>query len=159
MLVLNDIVIDTNVLEHADSGVPGAGKDAITFLQALLSKSTALRVDPGFSSDRSRNQSLIVGEYFQRLLPIGFSATVLQILFSSGRVKACPRRAPAPVEKRIRAMVRNKRDRTFLNVAHNSSERLLVSHDRTDFHPSKRTTIRRTTGVRIEEASGVVALL
>lgn len=85
--MLVDVVIDTNVLVHATN--PGTARFAasVAFLQALLSSSTALCVDIGFSLDQSSNRGLIAAEYLAKVTSQSLSAIILSQLAQSGRVK------------------------------------------------------------------------
>jgi hypothetical protein len=158
-VVLDDLVIDTNVLVHAQNPGERRFKDSVQFVESLLGCKAQLCVDPGFSAVESANRSLIGGEYLDKLRvgSIGYSALVM--LIGAGRVREVPRAADRAANKKILQLVRKKRDRTFLSVAWGTSEKLLVSHDYEDFQEKKRAEIRKSIGVRMADAAGVCALL
>ena len=158
--MLDDLVVDTNVLVHADNPAEDRHADAVELLNILLEGSTSLCVDEGFDSVESADRSLIVGEYREHLTPVATGMQVLAHLARTGRVKIVPRTAPVAVRKQINQMIRDKRDRTFLVVAHNSSERVLCSHDYVDLASDKRKALRKSiVGVSVEEACDVVPSL
>lgn len=153
--MLVDLVVDTNVLLHADDPRQSQQTVAYNLLQDLLSCGTALCVDDGFDIDEARNASLIGGEYFERLSATHTATAVIAHLFATGRVKFVSRSVPTPVKKCIEQCVRKKRDRTFLAVAHNSTERILCSHDFEDMQEAKRKHLKSTTAVVVLAAARV----
>jgi hypothetical protein len=153
--LLDDVVIDTNVLLHADDPRQPHQADAYALLQELVASGTALCVDEGFDVDESRNASLIGGEYFQRLTATNTATAVLAHMFASGRVKLVKRRLPDGARKAINQCVRTKRDRTFLAVTRNSADRVLCSHDFEDMQDKKRAFLTSKLGidvVKVDEA-------
>lgn len=148
-LMLNDIVVDTNVMVHAQT--PGEARyvDSLTFLGTLLKTATVLCVDNGFSVDPAQNRSLIAAEYIDKLRFGSFAMNALIKMAGQRRVKEVPRLSNRATVRWIVQHVRKPRDRTFLNVAHNSDEGVLVSHDFQDFQQAKRKSIRKKIGVRV----------
>jgi hypothetical protein len=157
--MLVDVVLDTNVLMHADDKRQSHQPDAHKLLEDLLGNSTALCVDEGFDMDAAKNKSLIGGEYFERLTATHTAMGVLAHLAATGRVKFVSRTVPVPVKKGIQQCVRNSRDRTFLAVAHNSTEHVLCSHDYEDMQSAKRKHLKSCTGVEVVLVAAVRALM
>jgi hypothetical protein len=157
--VLEDIVVDTNVLLHADDTRQPHQADASALLQHLLDGTTALCVDDGFDVDESRNKSLIGGEYFSRLNATHTATAVTAHLFATGRVELVSRTVSVPVKKVIEQCVRKKRDRTFLQVAHNSIEAVLCSQDFEDMQKAKRKHLRDKAGVEVLEVGAACSLV
>lgn len=157
--MLSDIVIDTNVLSHSSNPVEERFADSSMFLEMLAESSLCICVDEGFEFNESTNRSLIGAEYLLHVVPGSLAAAVLTTLLNSGRVREVARLAPQALQRRINQMVRNRRDRTFLAVAVNSIEHVLVSHDYEDFQQRKRADIRRRIGVSVIEASAAHQLV
>ena len=149
---MEDVVIDTNVLLHAGNPNEMYHSSSKQFLIQLLGHTTKLCVDSGFSSDSAKNRSTIGGEYLANLTPGSLGFAVVVKLVQEMRVKQVKRRPGRGDCKKIDQMIRNKKDRTFLGVACNSSEKVLVSHDFEDFQTKKRRTIKKTLSVSIVEA-------
>lgn len=153
------MVIDTNVLMHADDPRESRQADAIELLSRLLDCETVLAIDEGFDLDPALNRSLIGGEYFENLTPSSFASEALAHLAQSMRTKSVSRSLDAGTRKKINRLVRKPRDRTFLLVAHKSDEQILCSHDYEDFQKSKRPDIKSKLGVVVAEAGEVVPRL
>lgn len=147
---LSDIVVDTNVLVHASNEAHPYCQASLAFLSTLLAGTTAVCVDVGFSVDESKNTSLIGGEYMQHLVFGMPGYAVIQALASSERMKQVPRSVPDNVRRAVKRLVpRKSRDRTFVHVAFNSTDHVLVSHDFDDFGDDVRKKLRRSVGVSI----------
>jgi hypothetical protein len=157
--MLVDVVLDTNVLLHADNDIEPRQADAVELLTKLLGSDTAVAVDEGFDLDESKNRSLIGQEYLTKLTPLSFGYLALTELFSSGRFLMTKRSADATTRNRVNQLLRNRRDRTFLLVALNTHEQVFCSHDFRDFSTAKRNDIRRQLAVAVEEANVVVTML
>lgn len=157
--MLDDVVVDTNVLLHAEDERQPFREDSQGLLADLVDGKARLCIDDGFDVDPAKNRSLIGGEYHDRVSPSCPSFGVLAELFRSGGVTFVPRGVPAAVKKSIEQSVRNKRDRTFICVAHNSSGKTLCSHDYTDLQPKKRKYLKEKTGVQVLTAAEARACL
>lgn len=152
MLILNDIVIDTNVLMHAQNPNEKRFGDSSVLINTILISNTDLCVDEGFSEEEGRNKSLIGSEYIDNLYfgSLGFSLIV--DLVQQNRIKPLKRRAPQKIARKINQILSNKKDRIFLNVAFNSVEKVFVSHDFADFQMPKRNKILSDFTIRVIEA-------
>jgi predicted nucleic acid-binding protein len=157
--MLSDVVVDTNVLLHADDARQAHQADALAVLTSLRNGETKLCVDEGFHCDTDKNRSLVGGEYWTYVTPAHVAYGLLAYLFASGRVKLVSRAVPRGAKKCVEQCVRDKRDRTFLFVAHNSGERVLCSQDLEDLQLKKRKHLRKGTGVSIMDAATVHPLL
>jgi hypothetical protein len=155
--MFNDVVLDTNLLMHADDERQPHQEACAKLLADLRSGDTALCVDEGFDPDESKNRSLIGGEYYERLTATHTATGLIAYLFANGRVRLLPTKTPVAVKKCIEQCVKTKRDRTFLAVAHNSEEQVLGSYDYQDMQPKKRKHIESGTGVRVLDASQIRA--
>src|SRR6266849_4956196 len=92
LTMLPDIVIDTNVLCHADNPVEPRCAASRSLMSRLLDVPTQLCVDKGFALDRARNRSHICAEYLDMVVPGSVPYAVLTHLFASGRVREVDRR-------------------------------------------------------------------
>jgi predicted nucleic acid-binding protein len=152
--MLRDVVIDTNVFAHAQNPIEPRFPAACRFLDDLLRQATMLCVDPGFHPDESCNTSLIGAEYLQRLRAGSPAFEVVLRLFSSQRIREVPRETTPQMRRRIVRLIRDSRDRTFVIVALNSDEKVVVSHDFSGgLQRRKRRAIRRETGVEVLDAA------
>lgn len=138
---------------HAHDSTCGNFDNANDFLNAFIASAAVIRVDPGFAWDEGTNRSLIGQEYLTHL-PFGMAgSSFLQTLASSQRAVEAEKRVSDSFGRKSNQMIRNKRDRTFLRVAVNTLDRILVSHDFADFQVAKRAEIRKIFAVQIIEAS------
>ena len=159
-MMLNDIVVDTNVFVHASNPNVPFHATSLALLRVLGDATVVLCVDEGFDIVEAQNRSLIAGEYYGNLISgmVGFA--IIATLASTGRLKQVPKRVPQAVAQKIRRLVpRNPRDRTFLRVSFNSHERILVSHDFDDFGPGVRTALKASVSVAVITAEDVIVLL
>jgi hypothetical protein len=157
--MLGDLVVDTNVFEHASNPGVSYCAEARRLLTALQRASTVLRVDEGFDPNPARNRSLIMGEYFERL-KIGMLAFALVSTWASTRriVPVSSHVAPE-VRRQINQTIGDRRDRTFLKVAINSDDHFLCSHDFIHFSHANRAKIGRIFGVRANAAGETLCFL
>jgi len=150
--MLDDIVIDTNVLMHAQNPDELRFSDARQLIESMLACTTSLCIDRGFDIHPARNQSKIGAEYLEKLQPGSLGFALIVSLVEALRLKQTDRLPPRAVSRAINQLIRNRRDRTFVGVSYNSTERMLISHDYQDFQPAKRGAIRRQLGVRVIDA-------
>lgn len=157
--MLLDLVVDTNVLCHAQNPAEERFQAAQELLSALLECATDICVDEGFDLDETKNRSFICSEYLRRLVPGSAGFHFLVFVATHKRVKQLPRRPEPRAKKFVERVIRKKPDRIFLGVACNTLSMTLVSHDLEDFDPAKRVAIRRELGVAVIEASECTPLL
>lgn len=153
---MSDIVIDTNVLMHADDPRVNEYRDHSNQLQsALRDGTTVLCVDEGFSLDPSRNRSLIMGEYLENLQfgMVGFAT--LSFLAQAERVKSVSKTVTGNVSKKLKGIT-TRRDRTFVRVTLNTDDLMFVSHDFQDFPDHRRRDFQRTLGISIITAEEAI---
>lgn len=139
--MLSDIVIDTNVLLHAQNPNETQFENSSNLINKILGENTSLCIDEGFSEDESKNKSIIGCEYLSNLQPGSIGLNLIVQLALQQRIKQLTKRAPERIVRKINQIIRNKIDRVFLNVAYNSDEKTLVSHDYIDFQITKRKSI------------------
>ncbi len=151
--MLEDIVIDTNVLLHAQNPDEPRFSDARQLIEQMLECTTTLCIDRGFDISPAQNQSKIGAEYLDKLQPGSLGFALIVNLVESFRLKQTNRLPPRDISRAINQLISNRRDRTFVGVSYNSTERMLVSHDYRDFQQAKRAVIRRNLGVRVIDAS------
>jgi hypothetical protein len=153
--MLVDLVVDSNVLSHAQNPGDPNFEDAGILLEKLANSSTLLCMDGRFTIGAG-NSSLIGQEYLENVGFGGVAFSTLQLLMQTDRIKVVSIKVPLGEKKVIDSLVpNNKRDRTFVRVAFNSLERRLVSHDFEDFTHSVRKKVSARLGVVIQEAFDV----
>ena len=150
--MLNDIVIDTNVLLHAQNPNEKRFEDSSNFINKILEKKTSLCMDEGFSEDESKNKSIIGCEYLSNLQFGSIGLNLIVQLAHQQRIKQLTKKAPKRIVRKINQLIINKIDRVFLKVAYNSDEKTLVSHDYTDFQITKRQFILTDLQIQVIEA-------
>jgi len=151
--MLEDILIDTNVLKHANDSNTPYQTDSIELINAMIDTETLLCVDEGFTLDETQNRSHIGHEYLKHLKHGSLGHALLRYLFLERRYRFLPRQIPPAITRQINQQFGNRRDRIFLRVAYNSTEKVLISHDYTDFSIPRRQFFSRSLGIIIEPAS------
>ena len=157
--MLVDIVLDTNVLMHADNSIEPRRQMSRDLLVALKDCETHLCVDEGFDLDTSKNRSQIGSEYLKHLRYGMLGLAVVAHLAGSLRLRQVSRRAPQNVAKQIRMRVSKGVDRTFLLVAFNSNGKTLACHDFNDVSIRVRANLRAKIGVRVLAADEALVAL
>jgi len=99
--MISDVVIDTNVLVHADNPMEARSAASRSLLQGLLGVNTVLCVDEGYDPDEPRNRSRIGSEYRQNLRFGSLGLAVLVHLAGQGRIRTLPRRAPSVASRKF----------------------------------------------------------
>ena len=157
--MLADVVVDTNVLMHADNFQEPRQQDAQSFLLSLQESETSLCVDEGFDTNEANNRSHIGSEYLTHLKfgMLGFA--VIAHLARSFRVREVSRSVPSGISKHIRMRVGNAQDRIFVRVAFNAEDKTLTSHDFTDLPQTVRQELSSIINVHIVCASEALSLL
>jgi hypothetical protein len=97
--MLVDIVLDTNVLMHAENSQEARCEQSGNLLQALKICTTKLCVDEGFDLNESRNRSQIGSEYLKHLRPGAVGFELVAYLARTLRIKYVPRRVPQIASK------------------------------------------------------------
>jgi hypothetical protein len=158
--MLADIVLDTNVLVHADNPEEVRQHASRELLIELRDRETHLCVDEGFDLNESKNRSVIGCEYLKHLRFGMLGLAVVAHLASSLRVRQVSRSMPQGVARLIRQQgVPKGADRIFLYVAYNSQSKTLTCHDFNDVPPAVRARLRDKIGLRILDAEESVAVL
>jgi hypothetical protein len=152
----DDLVVDTNVLVHAENPGEERCNDSRNFLWALYGAEALVCVDKGFSLDDAQNRSFIGREYLDNVPYGSLAFAVVRELAQLNRIRFLEKRAPQPEQQRIEQMIYKTTDRVFLAVACNSVSRVLVSHDFEDFPLQRRSQISSELDVDILEACEVV---
>lgn len=144
------LVIDTNVLEHADNPNEPRYEEAIEFLNHIQTDlEEFIYVDHSLSPD----ESFILNEYRDRLVPGNYGYTIFLLLIQQGRITPISRSVNGTVAKKIRKWAHKPVDVIFVKVTYNSSEKILVSHDYDDFPQKARDSFRKEIAVNIKSAS------
>ena len=146
---MNDLVIDTCTLKHANDPKSKYFESSVEFINLLFNNDVNCTVDEGFSMIEAENASYIGFEYIKHLQPGSLGYRLITNLALVGRIDFVSNKPPNNIKNYIEQIIRNKKDRMFLRVAYNSNEKVLVSHDFTDYQIKKRRTIRRELEVSV----------
>lgn len=138
-----DIVVDTNVLMHADnpkSGRQASSKDLLSYIDR---NQIPICIDEGLK---------IFNEYHEYLAssPIGRSY-IAKWLSQNNYVLLTTKLSPSD-SRWIGRNISDTLDKAFLKVAVNSQENDFVSHDFDDFPRRKRRDINDRLGVSVQTA-------
>ncbi|MDQ1097572.1 MULTISPECIES: hypothetical protein [Chryseobacterium] len=150
-----DIVIDTCTLVHANNPDSKYFEDSVIFIEKMLKNSINCVVDEGFSIESSDNKSYIGLEYIKHLQPSSLGYNLIISLIMSERLIFVSNKIPNVHKKYIEQIIKNKKDRMFLRVSYNSSEKILASHDFKDYKTKKRGTIKKEINISIVTASEI----
>ncbi|MHB8808041.1 MAG: hypothetical protein ACYC59_10740 [Anaerolineaceae bacterium] len=145
--MFNDMVVDTNVFVHASNPDDINFQNATLMFKKLSKVSTMLCLDPGFSTDQSKNHSLIMGEYLENLGIGTVGYNIVQKLAASYRFKEVDRKVDSQVGNLIYRKIEEKKDRKFVKIAFNSNDHILISHDYEHFTVGVRHELNMKIGV------------
>lgn len=157
--MLDDIVVDTNVLVHAGNPDEPLSGAAVGFMSALQACQTSICVDEGFDLNPARNRSYVGHEYLQHLRAGSIGYMLVTYLASNSRVKIISKSLDPAILRRVNQRILNRKDRTFFRVTLNSVERVLASHDYTDFSQAKRDGFCKELGATVCSAAEATPLL
>jgi predicted nucleic acid-binding protein len=135
-VALVDVVIDTDVLMHAENEESADQEPSRRLIRRLLNSETRLCFDEGFNAEEAKNRSAIAGEYFERLPHGALGLALVLERALAGQIRVLPLKVPPPVNRAINQLVWDKSDRKFVKVAYNSTERTLVTHNTTHLAPA-----------------------
>ncbi|MCR2819058.1 hypothetical protein NQ166_09490 [Microbacterium sp. zg.Y1090] len=136
-----DVVLDTNVLSHAENTGAIQRASAVAVLDWMRNSQVRWVLDDQGKAAPDPKTSLLFQEYRATLSPQSASLRLLIEFLSYQRVVFAPRPGQA-----IRASIRrlipgNVNDRAVLGAAHGTSDRVLVSNDTTDFSDAVRDAV------------------
>ena len=142
-----DLTIDTCVLVHAGSPRASLHQASRSLLQGFRDDLRA----PKLNLDK---RGRIEAEYDHQLAQKSVGKLWLKQLALSGRLnyietKALPRR----VRVRLEQAGYHRADHKFVETAHGSESRRLVTHDQAGFSPSVCVVLRRHLGVIVTDAT------
>lgn len=157
--MLVDIVLDTNVLVHADNPEEPRREMCCDLLCEMTRCATHLCVDEGFDVNEANNRSVIGSEYLKHLHFGMVGYELVRHLASSLRVKQVSRNVPQNVSRHILTQVPKGPDRTFLKVAFNAQSKTLACHDFNDVPDTVRARLKDRVGLHVVDAEAAVAAL
>jgi hypothetical protein len=133
-----DVVLDTNVLSHADNPGSSYQASARNVLDWMRSCEAYWVLDDNGKRQPDPHTSQLFLEYKQTLPPMGASIQLFAACLARGRVWFAPRPGQS-VRDNIRQLVpRNKKDQVILGAAAGSRDKVLISNDESDFSNSVR---------------------
>jgi len=152
---MTDIVIDTCTLVHAGNPQSPYFEHSIDFINKMFANQTLCTVDEGFSLNETENESYIALEYMKHLKPGSLGSNLIIHLAQSQRLDFVSNKIPNNDKNYIEQIIRNKKDRYFLRVTYNSVEKVLASHDFTDYQKRKRKVIKKELNILIVTADEI----
>jgi predicted nucleic acid-binding protein len=153
--MIDDIVIDTNILVHADNNEEPRQEHCIAIIDKLYNSQQFLCMDEGFDVVESKNSSFIGYEYMKHLR-FGMQGYALILkLVQEDRLRFVPKTIPASINNKINRTGIKKSDRVFVKVSFNSDNKILVTHDYEDFTTKVRGIIKNEVGVFVLDADQV----
>jgi hypothetical protein len=145
----NDVVLDTNVLGHADNAASPQQESSLAILNWVRASSVTWMLDDQGKSAPDPKTSLLFQEYKRTLAPQGASIALFIQCLAFGRVSFAPRPGEA-IRNTIRKLVpRNKNDCAVLGAAHGTVDKVLISNDLADFPQDVRRSVGKKLGVQI----------
>jgi hypothetical protein len=152
---MNDILIDTNILMHANNSHEKVQGDCIALLEYLLTSSELICIDKEINIDRS----MILHEYFDNLKTPGtLGRNFIEKILNQKRFKPISRHTEHRVTKIVNQHINRDKhvDKIFIKATYNSEDKTLVSHDYEDFQDAKRDFFRRYLNIHIIQAKEVL---
>lgn len=152
-LCVNDVVLDTNVLSHADNpGCPSYAESRNAVLWVVGSNVHWVLDDQGKNAPNPAT-SVLFSEYCNTLAPQ--SHILLQFIscLQRGRVRFASRPNQTDRERVRKLVPRNKRDQAILGATLGTVDKLLVSNDLDDFSEAVRKKAAKILGTSILSAS------
>jgi len=148
---MTDILIDTNILMHANNNHENTQGDCIALLEYLLSSSEMICVDNEIDLDKS----MILHEYYDNLKTHGTAGrNFIERMLRLKRFKPVTRQTEHRVTKIINQHINRDKhvDKIFIKTTYNSADKTFVSHDYEDFQDHKRVFFKRTLNINIIQA-------
>lgn len=156
--MLIDIVIDTNVISHANNPSCKYGKDSMRFLMKMLESKTSMCLDAKLK-DGSPDQksSRIMQEYRNTLSAThGLTYQFLVQMMQKNRIKFVPTEVNRDDAVWINQRISVPNDRTILRIALNSEGFVVASNDYQDFTKSVRRECKKTFGLQVLESKDAI---
>jgi hypothetical protein len=155
---MTDLLIDTNILMHANNDHERSQRMCIDLINYLLSSTENLCVD----EDLDINKSLILHEYFDKLrTPDTTGRSFIIRLLQQKRVTPIPRKCEQRVTKIINQHINRDKhvDKVFVKITHKSNDKIFVSHDFEDFQIPKREYFKTTLDISIVSAEEILTVI
>jgi len=149
----NDIVLDTNVLCHADNAASPQHLGSQALLWWMLGSRAKWVLDDQGKSQPNPLTSILYSEYRSSLAPQGFALNVFVRCLGTDRVTFARRPCHADQQAIRKLVPRKASDRAVLGAAIATMDRLLVSNDLDDFDENVRLAASSNWCVAIVEAS------
>jgi hypothetical protein len=151
--MLNNLVVDTNVLEHASNPNEIRCEDSVKLIEQLSNSHYNIACDEGANFEMPcKNRSHIISEYLSRLNQSMLGFIFLAHLAKNKRISEFSKKTNKADSNRIDQCIINKSDRVFLKVANNTEHKLFISHDYRDMSIKKREYLYKHLGINIIEA-------
>lgn len=143
IIVPVDIVVDTNVLAHADNPSSGRQDESKQLLDLIDAESIPICIDV---------KQQIVNEYLEKLAHSSLGMNMLKKWILNKNYVALESSVNPSDSGWIGRNIEDSLDRVFLKVTLNSTEKDFVTHDFEDFHVRQRKKIMKRLPVTLETA-------
>jgi hypothetical protein len=155
---VDDVVIDTNALGHAEQPLVAFHPSALKFLQWMsVTEQVKWILDDNGKSAPDLKTSVLASEYYETLSPQGLPLTLFTACLAMGRVAFATRPTPS-TRKIIRRLVpRNTNDQAVLGATTTCKDRVLISNDYNDFSDPVRVMCAQELGVEVMDTEQAVA--
>lgn len=144
-----DLVLDTNVLSHADNPASSSQQSALEVIEWMRDSTVFWILDDNGKNQPDPFTSQLYAEYTQTLSPMGASLQLFIACLAGGRIRFAPRPGEA-LRNNVRKLVpKNKKDQVILGATAGTEDKVLVSNDEDDFHTAARKDIHKKLAVTI----------
>lgn len=153
--MLKDLVVDTNVLGHANN--PGVSMSAISrqLLARLLTVATTIGVDPGISWPATSSTSRLWCEYRDTGV-FRYGSVAFHFMAAMLRARRVHEIPPAKIRAHdLRGMVAPGRDSLVVKIAVATREKIVITHD-PGFDTKK---LQSRHNVRVRDAASCLPML
>jgi len=154
MLQSADVVIDTNVLVHANNPELDKFESATKFVKAILDSAVLICLDSGASASEAESASRILSEYWSHVRGRGLGSILLEAMLSRKLWTSVDiSNLPQAYRKLFNQNIPDSTDRVFAKVASNSISKLLVSHDGHAFSDSCKKILATKCGISVQSCA------
>jgi len=152
---MTDILIDTNILMHANNTKERTQPICVDLINYLVSSTEMICIDESIDI----NISMILHEYCENLKTPGTTGrNFIEKILKQKRFKPISRQVEHRVAKIINQHIdRNEHvDKIFVKITYKSNDKTFVSHDFKDFRDSKRVYFKSSLDINILTANDIL---
>ena len=152
---LTDVVIDTNVLSHADNPASNNQASALALLSWMSTSSIHWVLDDNGKHQPDPTTSLLYHEYQQTLAPQGLAIQIFTACLMNKRVRFSQRPTQVVRDEIRKLIAKNKKDQVVLGAACGSESKTLFTNDFNDFSDKVRDHVQKKLSVDIFRSTEV----